>query len=112
VALKFLVAINPMFEIIKDTELDSYAVELANAIVGRMKEKNEKDAKEIDKIGIKAFFKSIKNVMKRSNLVEAKDKLTFTMLEERLNSKLLIRKLQGLDILKQEYAISRIGNSS
>jgi len=79
--------------------------------VDRIKDGNEKDAKEIDKIGIKAFFKSIKKVMERSNLIAVKDQLTFTMLTERVNSKLLIRKLEALDILKQEYAISAISNS-
>lgn len=108
-ALKFVDAVSPVFEIVREPEVDSYAVELCNAIVARVKDASEKDAKEIDKMGIQNFFKSIKSVIERSNIFSARDQITSMMLYSKLGSKSLARKLQALHILKHEYGILSIG---
>ena len=110
VALAFIEAIGPIFELIKDTELDTYAMEISNAILIRMKDNDEKDADEIDKIGIKNFFKSIRSVLSRILSNDIKDQIKYTMLVERLKSKNNKRRMQAIDILKSEYKIISISN--
>ena len=109
IELRFVEAIGPIFELIKDPELNTYATELAGAILARIKDNEEKDIKEVDKMGIKNFFKSIKDLLNQMVTTEISDKIKFTLLTQRLNSKNLVRQIQAIQMLEDEYEIFSIG---
>lgn len=113
VILKFLYAIGNLFENMDiNEEISKLADNLLTSLISyRIKESNEKDMKEIDKLTLKGFFNVIKNLLETCLKCLKKDyrsEIENYLIIGQIKSDNLTRKIQGISIFIENHNIINI----
>ncbi len=108
-ACKLLGALAYVFGKVSDPELDRSAAEMAESLSIRLNSGNERDTKDIDRMGARGFFADVDALLARSQRISKKDlkaAVESRLLVDCLKSENFMRKVEGLEIFKENYGIS------
>ena len=108
-ACELVKSLGYLFDSGSDPCLDVLATEIAETFDSRLQASKEHDMRELDKITARSFFATIGPALARSKRTSGKDfKLAMEsrLLVNNLKSENLMRKIQGLTLLKDNYEIT------
>lgn len=93
-------AVQPSFAIVKGEEVEAFARELVRALVERLKDCDEEDIQEIEKITVEML-----GIAKIEGSAEAKKAIAALIIRKQLRSESLKKKIEAMNILKESYKV-------